>query len=125
MSSFKRPAIFVLTVFGIAIAGAFFVQNHVTLSPAVARHAVIEDCFLKKFKRDAASKAMAQDKLTRICAATVADYQKKLRIDGMSKDQISRSTETVEYGSYNKTLKIIRPCPNKKTPKKKEKYQVS
>ncbi len=125
MSSFKRTALFGLTVFGLALAGAYWVQNHVNLATPIARHAGLENCFLKNFKRDASGKPMARPELARLCASTVADYREKLTADGMAADQAARSLETVSFGVYRKTLKIFPPCPLKKIPKKKEMRGIS
>ncbi len=125
MSSFKRTTVFGLILFGFALAGAYWVQNHVNLSPVVVRHAGLENCFLKNFKRDVEGKPMTQAELARLCASTAANYRQRLMADGLAEYQAARSLDSVSFGIYRKTLKLKPPCPLKKIPKKKEIQRVS
>jgi hypothetical protein len=125
MSAFKIITIFAFAFFGLAIAGAYWVQNHMTFEPPIARHVMLDKCFVQNFKRDDAGRAMTQHKLAEICASETIEYRRRLAADGMAKERIVQSVNTVTYGSYQKSLKITPPCPRKKEPKKKEIYQVS
>ena len=125
MSSFKHIAIVSLVLFGVAIAGAYWVQNHVNLSPITARHAGLENCFLRNFKRDAAGKPMTSAELARRCATAAENYRQTLRADGLADVQVARSLDTVSFGIYRKTLKLKPPCSLKKIPQKKEFQQIS
>ena len=125
MSSFKRSALFGLVLFGLMIAGAYWVQNHVNLQPIAARHIKLENCFLKNFKRDDAGKPMDQAELTNLCSVTAENFRQKLMADGLGEKQAARSSDTVSFGIYRKTLKLKPPCPLKKIPKKKAIQEVS